>query len=127
MACGNRLWSSRVANLNSTVGTWDRLEQAPSRLQNGCSGSFLFEGGFDSHAPPPSRTEFELRSHVLLVRLDEKSRGRCRQQSFPFLTPDLTPSASDCDVSRSKEHAAGGPCRWRAGLNDVSGEGVYAD
>src|SRR5437763_13015375 len=23
------------------------------RLQNGCSASFLVEGGFDSHAPPP--------------------------------------------------------------------------
>jgi hypothetical protein len=30
------------------------LEKVTGRLQNGRSGSFLFEGGFDSHAPTPS-------------------------------------------------------------------------
>jgi len=34
------------------------MEHQFDRLQNGCSASFLVEGGFDSHAPPP---QFELR------------------------------------------------------------------
>ena len=34
------------------------LDKLTGRLQNGCSASFLVEGGFDSHAPPP---HFELR------------------------------------------------------------------
>ena len=33
------------------------------RLQNGCSASFLVEGGFDSHAPPP-RSELRIDNNV---------------------------------------------------------------
>src|SRR6266542_5509509 len=45
--------------LDSAAALWARLAQGrPSldRLQNGCSAwiKFLVEGGFDSHAPPPS-------------------------------------------------------------------------
>jgi hypothetical protein len=52
-----------------------------SRLQNGCSASFLVEGGFDSHAPPPLEIELKIStlcSHFerlrCLLRTRESSR-----------------------------------------------------
>jgi hypothetical protein len=35
------------------------------RLQNGCSASFLVEGGFDSHAPPPLEFQLKICTSVL--------------------------------------------------------------
>jgi hypothetical protein len=43
-------WTQLMAPSDASGGS---LEEVFGRLQNGCSASFLVEGGFDSHAPPP--------------------------------------------------------------------------
>src|SRR3981081_1251067 len=63
------------------------------RLQNGCSGSFLFEGGFDSHAPPPATSELDFDTNVLFSPGESGRIERVTRAIFRFLTPDLTPNA----------------------------------
>jgi hypothetical protein len=49
-------------------GALQRKQNHPTgRLQNGCSASFLVEGGFDSHAPPPPVSELAFDTDVLLL------------------------------------------------------------
>src|SRR5438105_4397329 len=46
--------SHEILNSVALGGTcWSSMEHQFDRLQNGCSASFLVEGGVDSHAPPP--------------------------------------------------------------------------
>ena len=53
-----------------------------NRLQNGCSASFLVEGGFDSHAPPPTILSSDSVQGGLLPasRLASATTRRCKKR-----------------------------------------------
>jgi hypothetical protein len=68
-------WLGNESCTADLIGLWRVVEspgrqglRGPSsnRFQNGCSASFLVEGGFDSHAPPPPDFELEISTRVLV-------------------------------------------------------------
>ena len=101
MGHGNALRHMRQTKLNSRRASWtvwSSLEQALSRLQNGRSASFLVEGGFDSHAPPPPDVEFRTETLRPFLRCCDALSEARHKHSLSVLTPDLTPNSPSCDA-----------------------------
>ena len=67
-----------------------RLEQAGATsgpFQNGCSASFLVEGGFDSHAPPPAKCNLKNSTRVLISEVPSSLPGHPNRAVFRDLLP----------------------------------------
>ncbi len=67
-----------------TCARWNKLAHRLDRLKNGCLASFLVEGGFDSHAPPPLECELRRKAFVLAGRSSGALARPSRHQTLLY-------------------------------------------
>src|SRR5579859_4966068 len=83
--------STKTRHLNSRApsgSSWSTSEQGFDRLQNGCSASFLVEGEFDSHAPPPAKFDLKTAHPFGFRRCPSSLSGHPNWAVFQDLLPN---------------------------------------